>query len=84
MPDELAPLSFYERIARLEERMGSLIGLLDEIRRDQRELADTVARASGGMRMLVLMGGLAGLAGALHALSGWAATLVGKVPSAPG
>lgn len=80
MPDELAPLSFYERIARLEERMGSLIGLLDEIRRDQRELADTVARASGGLRMLLMMGSLAGLAGALHALSGWAASLVGRPP----
>lgn len=80
MADDLAPLSFYERIARLEERMGSLIVLLDEIRRDQRDLADTVARASGGMRMLMLLGGLAGLAGALHALSSWAASLVGKVP----
>jgi hypothetical protein len=80
MADDLAPLSFYERIARLEERMGSLIALLDEIRRDQRDLADTVARASGGMRMLLLLGGLAGLAGALHALSGWAASLVGRVP----
>lgn len=80
MADDLAPLSFYERIARLEERMGSLIVLLDEIRRDQRELTDTMARASGGMRMLLLMGGLAGLAGALHALSGWAASLVGRIP----
>ena len=80
MADDLAPLSFYERIARLEERMGSLISLLDEIRRDQRDLADTVARASGGMRMLMMMGGLAGLAGALHALSTWAGSLVGRMP----
>lgn len=80
MADDLAPLSFYERIARLEERMGSLIAVLDEIRRDQRDLADTVARASGGMRVLLLLGGLAGLAGALHAISGWASSLVGRVP----
>ncbi len=80
MAEDLAQLSFYERLARLEERMGSLVSLLDEIRRDQRDLADTVARASGGMRMLLLLGGLAGLAGALHTLSGWAASLVGRAP----
>ncbi len=80
MVDDIAPLSFVERVARLEERMTSLIGLLDEIRQDQKELADTVARASGGFRVLLLLGGIAGLVGALRGLFGWAAAIWPHVP----
>jgi hypothetical protein len=76
MVDDIAPLSFVERVARLEERMISLITLLDEIRRDQKELADVVARASGGLRMLLLLGGLVGFLGALRSLMGWAGGLL--------
>lgn len=57
-----------ERIARLEERMAVLHALLTEIRADQKAMADTISRASGGMRMLVLLGGLAGAVGALRSL----------------
>ena len=81
MADEIAPLSFVERIARLEERMGSLIGLLDEIRTDQKALADTVARASGGLRVLLLLGGLAGAVGAVRGVLGWATAVW---PHSPG
>jgi hypothetical protein len=59
-----------ERIARLEERMTVVLGLLAEIRQEQKEMADTISRASGGMRVLLLLGGLAGLAGAARALVG--------------
>jgi hypothetical protein len=59
-----------ERIARLEERMTVVLGLLAEIRQEQKEMADTISRASGGMRVLLLLGGLAGLAGTARALVG--------------
>ena len=80
MGDDIGPLSFVERVARLEERMTSLIALLDEIRSDQKALADTVARASGGVRVLLLLGGLAGLLGTVRNLVGWAAALWPHVP----
>ena len=80
MVDDIAPLSFVERVARLEERMTSLIGLLDEIRRDQKELADIVARASGGLRVLLLLGGLVGIFGALRNLMGWVGGLLIHLP----
>ena len=83
LQDDLAPLSFVERIARLEERLGGLIAVLDEIRRDQKEMAETVARASGGLRTLLLLGGLAGVVGALHTLAGWAGRLMPHFPGAP-
>jgi hypothetical protein len=76
MVDDIAPLSFVERVARLEERMISLIALLDEIRRDQKDLADVVARASGGLRVLLLLGGLVGFLGALRSLMAWAGGLL--------
>jgi hypothetical protein len=76
MVDDIAPLSFLERVARLEERMTSLVTLLDEIRRDQKVIADTVARASGGLRVLLLLGGLAGLVGAARNLALWASGLL--------
>ncbi len=40
MVDDIAPLSFVERIARLEERMAVLHALLTEIRADQKEMAE--------------------------------------------
>ncbi len=80
MVDDIAPLSFVERVARLEERMTSLIALLDEIRRDQKELADIVARASGGLRVLLLLGGLVGLLGAVRNLAVWAGGLLPHLP----
>ena len=80
MVDDIAPLSFVERVARLEERMMSLIALLDEIRRDQKELADVVARASGGVRVLMLLGGLAGLLGVLRSLVCWAGAMLPHFP----
>lgn len=59
-----------ERIARLEERMAVLLALLTEIRAEQKAMADTISRASGGLRVLLLLGGLAGAAGALRSLGG--------------
>jgi len=59
-----------ERIARLEERMAAVHVLLAEIRADQRAMADTISRASGGLRVLLLLGSLAGAAGALRAVVG--------------
>lgn len=84
MLDEIAPLSFVERVARLEERMATQIGMLDEIRRDQRELADIVARASGGFRVLMILGGLTGLLGAARHLVGWAGSLWPHFPGGDG
>jgi hypothetical protein len=64
-----------ERIARLEERVGVVHSLVMEIRSDQKELAEVVARASGGLRVLMLLGGVAGAVGALRGLGallgGW-------------
>lgn len=64
-----------ERIARLEERMTVLHALLTEIRADQKAMADTIASASGGLRVLLLLGGLAGAFGVLRgfggSLAGW-------------
>lgn len=60
-----------ERVARLEERVGSVLTLLGEIRERQTDMADTVARASGGLRVLLLLGGLAGAAGVLRSVQGW-------------
>ena len=65
-----------ERIARLEERMGLVQTLLEEIRREQKELGAVIARASGGLRVLLLLGGLAGVAGALRGIAGLAAVWV--------
>ncbi len=65
-----------ERIARLEERMALVQALLEEIRRDQRDMGEIIARASGGMKVLLLLGALAGLAGTLRGLANWAAGLV--------
>jgi hypothetical protein len=73
--DDMTPLSFVERVARLEERMTTLVTMLDEIRRDQKEFAEIVARASGGFRVLLLLGGLAGLVGALRNMMSWTNTL---------
>ncbi len=68
-----APATDQERIARLEERIGSVHALVAEIRQDQKAMADVISRASGGMRVLVLVGGLAGLAGVARAIAAWAA-----------
>ncbi len=65
-----------ERIARLEERIGLMQVLLEEIRSDQKAMADTVARAGGGLRVVLLLGGLAGAAGLLRGISGWASGLI--------
>ncbi len=59
-----------ERIARLEERMTVVLGLLAEIRQEQKEMTNTISRASGGMRVLLLLGAIAGLAGAARAVIG--------------
>jgi hypothetical protein len=66
-----------ERIARLEERVGLVHALVTEIRADQKQMADAVARASGGLRVLMLLGGLAGAVGALRGL---AALVAGWMP----
>lgn len=72
---ELATGTDQERIARLEERVGLVHALVSEIRADQKEMADAISRASGGLRVLMLVGGLAGVAGVLRALAtlvaGW-------------
>ena len=60
------------RVARLEERMGLVHALVTEIREQQKGLADTVARASGGLRVLLLLGGLGSIAGALRGIAAWA------------
>ena len=74
--NDLLPGTEAERIARLEERMAAVHALLAEIRTDQKAMADTISRASGGLRVLLLLGSLAGAAGVLRAaaagLLGWA------------
>ena len=64
-----------ERVARLEERVGLVHALVSEIRIDQKEMAATISSASGGLRVLMLVGGLAGAIGALRGLAtlvtGW-------------
>jgi hypothetical protein len=63
------------RIARLEERVGLIHLLVTEIRSDQKQMREAIASASGGLRVLMLLGGLAGAAGALRGLiavvAGW-------------
>lgn len=59
------------RVARLEERMVAVHALVAEIREQQRDVADTISRASGGMKVLLLLGGIAGAFGALRAAQGW-------------
>ena len=54
------------RIARLEERVGLVHALVTEIRAEQKEMAGAIAGASGGLRVLMLLGALAGVAGALR------------------
>jgi hypothetical protein len=76
---ELTTGTDQERIARLEERIGLVHALVAEIRTDQKEMADAISRASGGLRVLMLVGGLAGVAGVLRAL---AALVAGWVPHA--
>jgi hypothetical protein len=61
-------LSDAERIGRLEERVASVHGLLTEMRAEQREMAQTISRASGGVRVLLLLGGVVGL---LRAAGTW-------------
>jgi hypothetical protein len=55
--------------------MGLVHALVMEIRADQKQMADAVSRASGGLRVLMLVGGLAGLAGAVRGIAalidGW-------------
>lgn len=65
------------RIARLEERVGLVHTLVMEIRADQKQMADAIASASGGLRVLMLVGGLAGVAGVLR---GIVALVAGWVP----
>jgi hypothetical protein len=80
MDDDLAPLSFVERLARLEERMTMQLQVLNEIRRDHKTLTDTVARASGGFRVLLLLGGLTGLLGAARHMFDWVGSLWPHLP----
>jgi hypothetical protein len=58
-----------ERVARLEERVVLVHALVSEIRVDQKEMADAISRASGGLRVLMLIGGLAGVVGAVRGLA---------------
>jgi hypothetical protein len=55
-----------ERIARLEERMDAMHTLLAEIRQDQKRMTETILRASGGLRVLLLLGSFVGVGGALR------------------
>ncbi len=57
-----------ERIGRLEERVAVVHALLTEMRAEQREMAETISRASGGFRVLLLLGGVVGL---LRAAGTW-------------
>jgi len=63
---ELITVTDQERIARLEERVGLVHALVTEIRTDQKQMADAIAGASGGLRVLLLLGALAGVAGAVR------------------
>lgn len=64
-----------ERVARLEERVGLVHALVTEIRAEQKQMAAAISSASGGLRVLMLVGGLAGAIGALRGLAaliaGW-------------
>jgi len=63
---ELITVTDQERIARLEERVGLVHALVTEIRTDQKQMADAIAGAYGGLRVLLLLGALAGVAGAVR------------------
>ncbi len=76
----MGDLDHGERVARLEERVGLVHALVSEIRADQKEMADAVSRASGGLRVLMLIGALAGVFGAVRGL---AAIIAGWMPHAP-
>jgi uncharacterized small protein (DUF1192 family) len=65
-----------ERVARLEERVGLIHALVAEIRADQKQMAASISGAGGGFRMLMLMGGLAAVVGAVRGLTSWIAAWV--------
>jgi len=58
-----------ERVARLEERVGLIHAMVAEIRADQKQMAGAISGASGGLRMLMLMGGFAAVVGAVRGLA---------------
>ncbi len=58
-----------ERVARLEERVELIHALVAEIRADQKHMAGAISGASGGLRVLMLVGGFAAVAGAVRGLS---------------
>lgn len=60
------------RVARLEERVGTVHTLLTEMREEQKAIIGTIARASGGFRLLLLLGGLGGILGAAKGVVAWA------------
>ncbi len=64
-----------ERVVRLEERVNMIHALVGEIRAEQKLMAASISGASGGLRVLMLAGGLVGLVGLLRGLisqvAGW-------------
>jgi hypothetical protein len=84
-PAEPPVSSDAERIARLEERLGSAMDLLAAIRADQREhvarldaLTRLVAGASGGLRVLLVLGAISAAWGVLRAFGIALSDLVGR------
>ncbi len=79
MFDDIGPLTFLERVARLEERSALILPILDEIQADQKKIAATIARAGGAVRVLLMLGTLVGVAGAVHRLADWATMAAGAM-----
>lgn len=61
-----------QRVARLEERVDTIHAVLTEIRNEQREISNTLAHASGGLRVMKLLGASAAAFGFLNSLAHWA------------
>jgi len=72
MHDEIGPLTFPERLARLEERSEQIVPMLDEIRAEQKAMAAQMAHAIGGFRALMLLGAFVALFGTVRHLTAWA------------
>ncbi len=73
----LIPESDAARLARLETQFGQLAADMREMRSEQRQHADTIARAIGGVKVLGMLGAVGGLLTLGRALLGWLAATQG-------
>ncbi len=62
-----------QRIVRLEEQVAAVRQQIGELREEQRQHAETIARAVGGVKMLAILSALGGAVTLLRTTSWWLA-----------